>query len=160
MTGGNWQPSFRIRNLPGTPEFNILIFSFLLNLAWEFWQIPFFRGMAEQPHWLGVKTCTLATLGDAGIALAAFWVTAGYAKTRHWIFRPRAIQIGIFVGFGVAVTMIFEVLSTRLLGRWAYVEAMPTFPLLGVGLVPVLQWLVIPPLVLWFARRQRSMFPV
>lgn len=60
--------------MSGTPEFNIPVFSFLLNLAWEYWQVPFFRGMADQPHWLGVKACSLATLGDAGIALAAFWV--------------------------------------------------------------------------------------
>ena len=26
MTGGNWEPSFRIRNLPGTPEFCPLVF--------------------------------------------------------------------------------------------------------------------------------------
>jgi hypothetical protein len=32
------------------PEFNVMIFSFLLNLAWEVWQVPFFRGMADQPH--------------------------------------------------------------------------------------------------------------
>ena len=31
-------------NLPSTPEFNILVFSFLLNLMWEYWQVPFFRG--------------------------------------------------------------------------------------------------------------------
>ena len=81
-----------LSNLPGTPEFNILVFSFLLNLVWEYWQVPFFRGMADQPHWLGVKACTLATLGDAGIALGAFWVTAIFAKDRRWavsaLFRP------------------------------------------------------------------------
>ena len=65
-----------------TPEFNVVVFSFLLNLAWEYWRVPFFRGMADQPHWEGVKACTLATLGDAGIALAAFWVTAIFAKDR------------------------------------------------------------------------------
>jgi len=38
--------------------------------------------------------------------------------------------------------------------RWAYSEAMPHLPVLGTGLLPLLQWLVIPPLVLWFIRRQ------
>ena len=55
-----------------TPELNVVVFSFPLNLVWEIWQMPFFRGMADQPHWEGVKACTLATFGDAGIAVAAF----------------------------------------------------------------------------------------
>ena len=58
-----------------TPEFNIALFAFLLNLPWEFWQVPFFAGM-------------------------------------------------------------------------------PRLPLLGTGMLPVLQWIVIPPLVLWFVKRQ------
>ena len=30
---------------------------------------------------------------------------------------------------------------------------MPRLPILGTGLMPMIQWLVIPPLVLWFVRR-------
>jgi len=29
-------------------------------------------------------------------------------------------------------------------------------PLLGTGLLPTLQWLLLPPVVLWFMRRQLS----
>ncbi len=49
-----------LAGLPSTPEFNVLVFSYLLNLAWEVWQVPFFQGMADQPHWEGVKACTQA----------------------------------------------------------------------------------------------------
>ncbi|WP_205527550.1 hypothetical protein [Halomonas sp. JS92-SW72] len=31
---------------------------------------------------------------------------------------------------------------------------MPTLPLLGTGLAPLLQWLLLPPLIVWLARRQ------
>jgi hypothetical protein len=137
-----------------TPEFNVLIFSLLLNLAWEVWQVPFFRGMADQPHWLGVKACTQATFGDAGIALAAFWVAAIVARTRSWILQPRKSDIVLFLGIGVVVTVIFEALATGTLERWAYTDAMPRLPLLGTGLLPLLQWLALPPLILWFVRRQ------
>jgi hypothetical protein len=150
------QALFRIRDLPGTPEFNVLVFSFLLNLAWEFWQVPFFRGMADVPHWMGVKACTQATLGDAGIALAAFGVTAVYAGTRRWIAHPRRMQWAIYLGVGVLATVVFEILATGVLERWVYAEAMPRIPVLGVGLLPLLQWLIIPPLVVYFAGRQMS----
>ena len=140
--------------LVNTPEFNVVIFSLLLNLAWELWQVPFFRGMAGQPHWLGVKACTQATFGDAGIALAAFWVTALIARSRTWILRPSKSAMAIFIGVGLVATIAFETLSTGSLERWAYSDAMPRLPVLGTGLLPVIQWLVIPPLVLWFARRQ------
>lgn len=89
-------------NLPNTPEFNVLVFSFLINLAWELWQV----------------------------------------------------DIAIFLGVGIAVTIIFEALATGMLEHWAYNDAMPPLPVLGTGLLPLLQWLALPPLVLWFVRRQ------
>lgn len=137
-----------------TPELNVVIFSFLLNLVWEIWQVPLFEGMANQPYWLGLKTCTQATLGDAGIALAAFWITAAFSKTRGWILRPRKSDIAIFLGVGIVATIVFEALATGVLERWAYSDSMPRLPVLGTGLAPLLQWLLLPPLVLWFVRRQ------
>jgi len=141
-------------NLPNTPEFSVLIFSFLLNLAWELWQVPFFHGMADQPHWLGVKACTQATFGDAGIALAAFWVTALIARSRTWILRRSRSDIAVFIGVGLVATIAFETLATGALERWAYSDAMPRLPVVGTGLLPVIQWLVIPPLVVWLVSRQ------
>ena len=137
-----------------TPEFNVIIFSFLLNLAWELWQVPFFRGLADQAHWLGVKACTQATFGDAGIALAAFWVAAFFARSRSWISQPSRSDIAIFIGVGLGATIILETLAIWVLERWGYSDAMPRLPILGTGLLPVIQWLAIPPLVLWFVRRQ------
>jgi len=141
-------------NLPNTPEFNILLFSFLINLPWELWQVSFFQGMTDQTHGVGVKACTQATFGDAGIALAAFWVTALFARTRSWIKQPSRSDIAIFIGVGLVATIIFETLATGFFERWAYNDAMPRLPILGTGLLPLLQWLALPPVVLWFVRRQ------
>lgn len=149
MRGSRW-----FATLPSTPELNVLIFSFLLNLAWEMWQVPFFLGMADAPHWQGVKACTQATAGDAGIALTAFWVAAARARTRHWIHSPGKADLAVFIGTGLIVTIAFEALATSVLGRWAYTESMPRLPFIGTGLLPLLQWLLIPPLVIWFSGRQ------
>jgi hypothetical protein len=40
------------------------------------------------------------------------------------------------------------------LGRWGYTDTMPTLPLTPIGLVPLAQWLVLPPIILWLAQRQ------
>ena len=142
------------RRLLQSPEFNLGVFTFLLNLVWEFWQIPFFVGMADQPHWLGVKICTQSTLGDVAILLVAFWITAIAAHSRSWILVPRRQDVAIFLGIGIIATALVESVATGPGGRWSYTMAMPRLPIIGTGLLPLLQWLVIPPLVLWFARRQ------
>jgi hypothetical protein len=144
----------RLQRLLQTPELILAIFAFLLNLAWEVWQVPFFRGMADQPHWLGVKACTLATFGDAGIALAAFWITAFFARTRSWIMQPGRSDIATFIGLGLAATITLETLAIGMFNRWDYSDAMPRLPVMGTGLLPLLQWLAVPLLVLWFVRRQ------
>ena len=41
------------------------------------------------------------------------------------------------------------------LSSWTYSSLMPIIPGLGVGLVPVLQWIVLPPLVAALVARQR-----
>ncbi|MBU8542042.1 MULTISPECIES: hypothetical protein [Falsiroseomonas] len=130
------------------------VFAFLLNYPWEFLQVPLFRGMATASHWEAIRICTSATLGDAVIAVIAFWGVAAATRTRRWILAPSVGQLAGFVAIGVAITLVLEWLATGPLERWEYAEAMPLVPLLGVGLSPVLQWILLPPLVAWFVRRQ------
>ncbi len=136
------------------PEIHVLLFSFLLNFVWEMLQVPFFEGMATMPHWQGVKECTFATAGDVLISLVCFWIVAGSVRSRNWIQAPSKRQIGLFVVLGLVFTIGFEFLATGVLGRWEYTEAMPKLPVFGTGLIPVLQWIVIPLLLVWFVRCQ------
>jgi hypothetical protein len=137
-------------------EANVALFAFLLNFPWEFWQVPFHEEIPDARHWDAVLACTQATFGDALIAVVAFWIVAAGARSRDWIMNPTARSVTGFVAVGVAITVILEWISTRLLDRWSYSELMPTIPLLGTGLVPVLQWILLPPLIVWFVRRQLS----
>jgi hypothetical protein len=136
------------------PELNVAIFSFLLNFIWEMWQIPFFLAIPSEPHWAGVVACTQATFGDAAISLVAFWSVAAFARSRRWILQPSPSQIGGFIAVGVVITIAFETLAAGFLERWNYSPLMPTLPILGTGLVPLLQWILLPPLTIWFVRRQ------
>ncbi|MGB7441519.1 MAG: hypothetical protein WA919_10655 [Coleofasciculaceae cyanobacterium] len=138
------------------PESNIVIFSFLLNFFWEMQQMPFFQVSPEFTCVDVVNNCTLATVGDAGISLTAFITVAVITKSRRWILQANWWQVGIFILVGIVITIIFEALATGVLNRWKYGDVMPTLPFFGTGLLPVLQWLLIPPLIIWFVNRQLS----
>ena len=63
-------------------------------------------------------------------------------------------RVAGFTGLGLAATILFEILATQVWHRWHYSSLMPTIPMLEVGLIPLLMWGVLPPLILWFVRRQ------
>jgi hypothetical protein len=137
----------------GPPELGIGLFSFLLHFVWEFLQVPAYAGMAAIDHWDGVKLCLSATVGDTGLAVTAFWAASVAARTRYWIVRPCPRDLLIFVATGIVLTIGFEYYHTNVSLRWTYADAMPVVPPFGTGLVPLLQWTLIPPVVVWLAAR-------
>jgi len=145
-----------VRTILDLPEFNVLLFAFLLNYPWEFLQVPFFEGMPTAGHWDAILFCTRATGGDALIALSGYWVVAFFWRDRHWILQPVVRQIAAFIAVGIAITIVFEWHATEIAGRWTYAEHMPVVPLLGTGLLPLLQWPLLPPLIVWLVGRQIS----
>jgi hypothetical protein len=48
---------------------------------------------------------------------------------------------------GLAIAVSVELLAVNALGQWAYTARMPIVPGLDVGLAPVAQMLVLPPIV-------------
>jgi hypothetical protein len=42
---------------------------------------------------------------------------------------------------------LVESVAVHALGRWEYTDKMPTVPRLGIGLVPIAQMLILPPLI-------------
>jgi hypothetical protein len=136
------------------PETNVALFAFLLNLPWELAQVPLYAGMPTARHWTAVLACGRATLGDVVIALAAFWMVAVVVGTRNWVLAPTRGRVAGFVVAGVVITIVMERLATGPLGRRAYAERMPIVPLVDVGVSPLLQWIVLPLLIVWFVRRQ------
>ena len=116
MTGERWQTGLN------APEIQIAIFALLLNLPWEFWQSPFFAGLAYAQHWNAVVMCTKAAFGDVFIALLAFWSVCALARTRRWVTRPTLWQKIVFIAVGLLVTVAIELLSTRFFSHWSYAE--------------------------------------
>lgn len=136
------------------PEAHVAFFGFLLNYPWEILQAPFYAGMSEMQHWDAVLECSWATLGDAGLLVGAFWIGAAVQRSRRWMAHPRTTTVAAFVTAGLLATIALEWLATEVWSRWQYGPRMLTLPVLGTGIAPLLQWLLLPPLVIWFVRRQ------
>ena len=134
-------------------ELDLLILSFPMHFTWEFLQVPLFRSMQDVSHMDGISICLQATLGDMVIALIAFWVASFLAGTRRWAAQPNRRSIAAWLSTGVAITLAIEFYSTEVMARWAYGSSMPRLPLIGTGIAPVAQWIVVPMLVLWYLRR-------
>lgn len=145
---------FRIMDLP---ESNVVVFALLLNYPWELLQAPLFWGMRSATHWDAVKLCSRAVLGDAVIMLLAYWGGALVARDRWWIKRPRCAPILTMLAIGLAITVLVELLaiaSNNPSWGWRYAEIMPVVPEIGIGLVPLVQWIILPLLLIWFVKRQ------
>lgn len=118
--------------------------------------MPFYRCWNTLSPGKAVMFCTLASLGDAAITVGAWRVVSHSAGFRGWVLDPTPRQIAQLVGAGLAATAAFEWLATEVLDGWQCADGMPRVPPLGTGLAPLLQWTVLPPLVLWVVRRLSS----
>lgn len=156
MRWGGTHMQATVRGLVASPEVTLGIFALLLNFPWEMLQAPLFADMRSSQHAAATLACLQATLGDMVIMLLAHAVVALRARDRRWILAATGKQLMGFVAVGLSITVLIEWLATRGLwvSNWTYAETMPLFPGTGVGLVPMLQWLLLPLLAVWFTRRQ------
>lgn len=141
------------RSVGSLPELYLAAVAFFLHFAWEMWQIPFFEGMSAATHWDGVVRCTRATVGDVVITLIAFQSAAWAGPGRRWFLAPSRRTVGTFLSVGLVITLGLEELSTGILARWKYSSLMPVLPVIGTGIVPLLQWVVAPLITLATLRK-------
>lgn len=134
-------------------EFLLVIYAFLVNLVWEMLQMPLFTYPATVTWWQASLECVQAAAGDALMLLVSFWLVALLWRDRRWILQPSAGALSLFLIPGLVMTVVFEALATGVWGRWAYADTMPVLPVTGTGVVPLLQWVLLPLLIVWLVRR-------
>lgn len=139
------------------PEVHVATFGFFTSFIWEMLQMPLLD-VGSATSWESTLGCTRATFGDAGILVLAYSVVSILNRDRHWIHRPTSGMIGTYLLSGLGITVVIEEIATNVPTRWGwgwrYSELMPLVPGTNIGLVPVLMWIAIPLITLWFARRQ------
>jgi hypothetical protein len=123
------------------------------NLAWETAQLPLYTiwyvGTVNEIAF-AVLHCTGVDIVIAGSALLAALVIVGGGS---WPYTRFSSVGTLAVVFGLGYTVFSEWLNTEIRGSWAYTKWMPTLPLVGTGISPLLQWMVVPSLALLWARR-------
>ena len=136
-----WRPATR----------RYVVTSALGNLAWELAELPLYTlwqtGSAREMASAAIH-CSAGDLAIAGTALAGSLLLFGRAdwpRSHFWRVAGATLSVGL------GATILIERLSTAQ-GFWTYSERMPTLPLLGIGLAPVAQWVLIPLLALGSAR--------
>lgn len=123
----------------------------ILHAAWEFAQCTLFYAEGRVPMVLGAMAQAVA--GDVALT----WLicaTAGLLLRRAVSERPAAplLELAVVATIGgiLATGIELHALSS---GRWRYSALMPVVPVLGVGLLPLLQLMLLPGLTLRIARR-------
>ena len=135
------------------PELPLVGFGFLMHFVWEMLQVPWYQGMADASHGSVVWLCMRATGGDVLIILASFWLSSILCGNRRWLLEGNRKPAVILIIIALLTTIVLERLATGPLERWAYADSMPIVPLVGVGLAPLLQWVLLLPLIVWLTRR-------
>lgn len=140
-------PGMRLR----APFVVLLAAAAPLMFAWEMAQAPLYSDMAGLPWLEATSRCLLATGGDLGILLAAALIPAALTRRLDWICLARFWPPVVLTGIASAISAGFEWHAVGA-GHWTYGPSMPLVPILGIGLAPAMQWLVIPPLCAVIAR--------
>ena len=139
----------KIHSWKETPEYLLLVLSLPLHFLWEIAQFPLYTVWHEGDWSFILYGLVHCTLGDLLILLSVFWLVSLLNKSRNWIFSPSMPNIVLFTVLGLNYTIFSEMLNTRIKSTWGYTELMPIVPVIEIGGMPFLQWLLIPPVLLW-----------
>jgi hypothetical protein len=140
----------------GTPEYLLLLISLPLQLLWEIAQFPLYTVWHEGDWGFILYGLVHCTLGDLMILLSVFWLVSILNRSRLWVFSPSMPNIVLFTVLGLSYTIFSEILNTRIKGTWGYTELMPIVPVIEIGGMPFLQWLLIPPVLVWLMKVMKT----
>lgn len=129
-----------------------------LNVAWEIAQLPLYTLWREATAAYIAFAVAHCTAGDILIGTAAFVLALTATRARSLAEWRWASVAALTTVLGLAYTAASEWMNTTLREAWQYSEAMPTIGIAGVriGLSPLAQWLAIPPLALYLAKRSAA----
>lgn len=152
MSAAAW---YRDRDARALIAFGYLPWLGGLNLVWETAQLPLYtlwREASAGTIAFAVAHCTAGDIAIGAAALVTVLILGRERAVTQWRWRRIAAWTA---AAGAAYTVFSEWNNTAILGSWAYSELMPVLDVAGIdiGLSPLLQWLVLPPLALHLGAR-------
>ena len=133
------------------PETNLFLFAFLLNFVYEVWQAPYYEFYSSPSLADKVRDLTHCSFGDGMIILVCSWVVSALVRSRNWVLHPTPKLTFLFTSIGLAVTLTIE--TYRVNVSQVYGVPVLAVPTLGLSGLAVIQWIILPPLILYLARR-------
>lgn len=129
------------------------------SLLWEMAQLPLYTVWWQSP-WAEIAWAVAhCSVGDVAIGSASMLAALLLVGRSEWpAGEPWRVALVATV-IGAVYTLYSEWLNVEVRGSWAYTPSMPRLPILGTGLGPVLQWLLLPPACFAVATRRASCRP-
>jgi hypothetical protein len=119
--------------------------AFVMNLAWEIAHVRLYTIWMEADGSAIAWAVLHCSLGDVVIALALFALAGMALRHADWPASHPWTGGTIFVFGALAFTIWSEWHNVYRAGNWGYTASMPA--IFGIGLSPILQWLILPPLI-------------
>ena len=124
-----------------------------LHGLWEMAQLPLYALWHEATASRIAVYVFHCLMGDVLLAMGAYLITAMIFRNIDWpwhnVWRGGAIMIVL----GLVYTVFSEWYNVYQLRAWSYAASMPL--VMGIGVAPLMQWVVVPILMIVIIRRRR-----
>lgn len=121
------------------------------HTLWELAQLPLYT-LWQDPSVIRIVAYVAHCIGgDVLIMSVAYLGTAVLLRELRWPWRRPILGTALLVLLGTGYTFYSEWVNVYREANWAYTSSMPT--VFGIGLTPIMQWLLIPPWVVGSLRR-------
>lgn len=123
----------------------------ILNLLWEIAQLPLYGLWSDPDPWRIAAYLMHCVFGDVLIATGFYLSTALIFRDMRWpMHRPWRGGFVMIIS-SLIFTAVSEWYNVYRIGAWSYAASMPLVA--GIGLAPLVQWLVVPALMIVLIRR-------
>ncbi len=127
----------------------IFFVAVLLNLAWEVAQIHAYD-FPESTLFKDLIGCFIPSLGDGLMVLIIYWTGWSVFRSSRWVIRPGTKGYFLMIASGLFLAIVVELTGVYWREAWAYNERMIT--VLGIGVLPALQMVILPPVTFLLIR--------
>jgi hypothetical protein len=127
------------------------------NLLWETAQLPLYTLWGTGTPTAIAAAVLHCTLGDMAIAIIVLVLALALFGAPAWPDEKFWAVLMAALAGGVSYTVYSEYTNTVVRASWVYSAWMPTLPVLGIGIAPLAQWVMVPAVsVFWAARAARK----